>query len=491
MTTLPRKQDLLATLIVALLGWLSQGCGRSPLLVPGSHKSPNTDAGSSTGTDTGEAVSQPITNRSCPAGLTACGRGTATRCYDLTRSQDHCGECTNACAPGITCQSSKCQQYACKGALTFQALPMVGTGQPQPGVAIVQDDHTIAAVISFYRPVLGDFDRDGILDFVGVAGADASMGLLLGKGDGTFKPHTLATSLLGGWAAAAADLNDDGWLDLATTVYRANTVTVRLGNGDPATRFEAATEYPRSFAPTQGTALNNLLFADLDDDGYLDLVVSEINAMGPGKSYLYLWPGSTSGKFGKPSSIPVGSAGDFLVATDWNRDGTLDLLFGEPTLRMVLGRGDGTFGDETACGLNLGVYRYAGSALADFDHDRKPDLAIRENGVFLGMNGCNFTTTVSIFDRPRAEEPGALGVADLNGDGNADIVTVEPLDHSGRPKTSVHLGNGHGGFAAPLQFSDAPWSGGVYLIGDLNQDTKLDIIVTQSDGWQVLLNTCR
>ena len=73
------------------------------------------------------ATSQPTTDGGCPAGFTACGRGAATRCYDLSRAVDHCGQCGNACAPGIACQSSRCQQYQCQGALTFNALPAIPT----------------------------------------------------------------------------------------------------------------------------------------------------------------------------------------------------------------------------------------------------------------------------------------------------------------------------------------------------------------------------
>ena len=80
-------------------------------------------------------------------------------------------------------------------------------------------------------------------------------------------------------------------------------------------------------------------------------------------------------------------------------------------------------------------------------------------------------------------------MADFNGDGHADIVA----GRSGTDQTEVYPGDGHGGFAAP---STLPGVGpqvdpAVYLIGDLNHDTKLDLIITRAAGWQVLLNTCR
>ena len=111
--------------------------------------------------------------------------------------------------------------------------------------------------------------------------------------------------------------------------------------------------------------------------------------------------------------------------------------------------------------------------------------------VFLGMNGCNYSTSVSIPFPPPYGEIDSLGVADLNGDGNPDIVTAAVGSHPEDNHISVSLGDGRGGFASPLSFpSSVSFSPGNFLIGDLNHDAKLDLIVTRPGGWQVLLNTC-
>jgi hypothetical protein len=74
--------------------------------------------------------------------------------------------------------------------------------------------------------------------------------------------------------------------------------------------------------------------------------------------------------------------------------------------------------------------------------------------------------------------PYLLLATDINQDGVLDLFYV-------------YLGDGHGGFSSGLSF---PCFGeqqyGNFLMGDLNNDTKLDIIVTRRDGWRVLLNTC-
>jgi hypothetical protein len=342
---------------------------------------------------------------------------------------------------------------------------------------------------SYYLPVLGDFDGDGTLDFVGQPQIDAPMGLLLGKGDGTFRAHAVAPAFSSVWSAAAADLNGDGRLDLASITNDEAAVTVRLGNGDPATLFEPAATYPTPSPP------GGLLLADLDDDGHVDMVLAETQR-------LTLWRGAADGQLAEPIDIPVGLAASvspfssayFLLAADWNQDGVLDLLFGVYTLRMLLGRGDGTFAKEIACGLALD-YRQPSGILADFDHDQKLDMVMNSllgTKVFLGMNGCNYSTSVSIPYPPPYGAVDSLGVADLNGDGNPDIVVAAAATHPEDSHISVSLGDGRGGFASPLSFPSSVWqSNGSFLIGDLNHDTKLDLIVTRPDGWQVLLNTCR
>jgi hypothetical protein len=337
---------------------------------------------------------------------------------------------------------------------------------------------TVLTSHSSYRPVLGDFNGDGILDFVGLPGILAPMGLLLGKGDGTFQVHPIASAFVASWMAAATDLNGDGWLDLVTIAEDQAAVTVRLGNGDPVALFEPATVYPTSNPP------DSLVLGDFDDDGHADFVGADYSAA-TGKQ-LILWRGAADGTFSESGHVPVRDSGSFLVAADLNRDGALDLLYGSTILRMVLGRGNGTFDDESACGIALGI-GVSSNAVADFDHDQKVDLAVRSTGVFLGMNGCNFTTLVPFPDSWSGAAE-SLGVADFNGDGHPDLVTNASLSTS---EITVYLGDGRGGFTVPLTFpSVESQTGGAYLMGDLNNDTKLDLIITRSDGWRVLLNTC-
>jgi hypothetical protein len=130
-----------------------------------------------------------------------------------------------------------------------------------------------------------------------------------------------------------------------------------------------------------------------------------------------------------------------------------------------------------------------GNLFADFNHDQKIDMVLENRGVFLGMNGCNYSTLVSIPDWQGNWGGDAIGMADLNGDGNPDIVAWDALLDGryrrvpGRWTRRILLRPEISKLRRGLQY-------GNFLMGDLNNDTKLDIIVTRRDGWRVLLNTC-
>src|SRR6266568_3460721 len=126
---------------------------------------------------------------------------------------------------------------------------------------------------------LGDFNSDGILDLA-VADYGCSQEchpspsntvlVLLGNGDGTFRPAPNLTVGNGPAGVAVADLNGDGKPDLVVANFDDNTLSVLLGNGDGT--FQAAQTFGGVGPKPQTVAVG-----DLNGDGKPDLAVADLH----------------------------------------------------------------------------------------------------------------------------------------------------------------------------------------------------------------------
>lgn len=320
--------------------------------------------------------------------------------------------------------------------------------------------------------VVGDFNSDGKPDMlVGVYGPPSprqitlQIYLLIGNGDGTFKPPSLVFS---GCCAglSAADVNGDGKLDVLFTGINSE-IWVLLGNGDGT--------FDQNPIRSPGVASGrNPVVMDFNRDGRLDLAFAP---QGGGISVLL---GNGDGTFGEARNFPItgGVVANSLVAADFNGDGILDLAASDlvlapqfaDTVSVLLGNGDGTFGPPTD--FTVGTYPFP-LAAADFNGDGKVDLGVANYvsnsvSVLLGNGDGTFLPKV---DFPVGPFPVGLASADFNGDGKLDLAVG-----GGLHELSILSGNGDGTFAAKEDFPTAS-SMETLTIGDLNLDGKPDAIV--------------
>jgi FG-GAP-like repeat/Abnormal spindle-like microcephaly-assoc'd, ASPM-SPD-2-Hydin len=259
----------------------------------------------------------------------------------------------------------------------------------------------------------GDFNGDGRPDLVVVNAGDNTISVLLGQGDGTFQKAITFSPTLPPLFIRSGDFNGDGNLDLAVSTAFANSISVLLGNGDGTFQNAIVTDIP--------AGAGDLAVGDLNHDGKLDVVIAS--------SGLDTLLGNGDGTFQSPLITP---ASPFRIAVaDMNGDGNLDVIYtggpSTPSVTVLLGRGDGSFG-----------------------------------------SGFSSSTPVS---------PIYLLVADLNGDGIPDVAigTDDGL--------STLLGNGDGSLQ-PHSESNVPNSANStpLVAGDFNQDGRIDLIVVNGDN---------
>jgi hypothetical protein len=337
----------------------------------------------------------------------------------------------------------------------------------------------LRAQVSFYQtpstpsvlgPVFeGDFNGDGKLDLISLNGA-----VLLGQGDGTFS-QTNVNLPTGTDSMAIGDFNGDGKPDIlaANGFY----LSVLLGNGDG------------TFQPPKNTyaavSLYAFALADVNQDGKLDILA--LNG-----SNIMVFLGSGDGTFSAATQYPVGIANVVnIVPGDFNGDGKVDMatVYGS-SVSVLLGNGDGSFQSPiitTFTGFKPILWALTngngsqGSGAFDVNRDGKVDLVVGvasttapfQTFTLLGNGDGTFQAPAD----PVSVSGTSIAFADLNGDGNIDFVVASSMLDAFTTFAQVFLGNGDGSFTAGQSYYLGLASTSNIVIGDFNNDGKLDLAV--------------
>jgi signal transduction histidine kinase len=241
--------------------------------------------------------------------------------------------------------------------------------------------------------VFADVDLDGDLDLF-VANENSTNRLFLGDGTGFFIDVTDVsgvTSVRGGMNASFADLNQDGLPDLCVAFWHGQNKLylneTRKGN----VFFKDITRHT-DLALAPPVKSNSVVFADVNNDGNLDLFVANRND----RNRLYLNSGEgvfverTVDFFEDYDKIQMSNG---AVFADFNLDGFLDLyLSNVGDSKLYMNNGGEQFVETTAL-YGAELYGYAtGSAVGDIDDDGDPDLYVAnylggDSKLFLNQSG--------------------------------------------------------------------------------------------------------
>jgi len=321
-----------------------------------------------------------------------------------------------------------------------------------------------AVRVRAYGGFASDLDGDRFLDLTIVNEDSADLRTLLNRGDGsgTFEPFLVPTTPVGNRASPSepSDFNRDGAVDVCVVNIDDATVSILLGNGDGS--FAPQQLVPVGFAP-RGVAV-----LDADGDGDTDIVNTNSGAGGS----LSILLNDGDGVFGAPTFFEGGGAQEWsLAAADMNDDGWLDLVCGSQSdgLMLVhLANGDGTFtlaSSQSAGGdtwmINCG----------DVDGNGTEDVATANSrtnrgAILLGDGAGGLGPPTDYVTDPF---PLATDLGDLDGDGDLDWVTS-----SFAGDWYYFENDGSGAFEFREAFP-APEAASCSLVLDVDNDLDLDI----------------
>jgi hypothetical protein len=350
------------------------------------------------------------------------------------------------------------------------------------------------------------------------------------KPDGTFEDVTEKAGLQGsgyGMGVAVGDYDNDGYEDLYVTAYGGNKLYHNNGNGT----FTDVTEK----AGVAGSGWStSAAWVDLDGDGLLDLVVLryvqwDFEDIWCGehkegyRSYCHpdifrpvsplVYHNDGEGHFTEVSqkiglSKPGKSLG--IALADYDRDGHIDIFVANDSMVEFLyhNKGDGTFeevGLQSQVAVDGDGRTYAGMGVdfVDYSNDGWPDLVITDlanQRYALYQNNGDSTFTYASFSAGLARstmQHSGWGVRflDYDNDGWKDLLIAQghDLDTIELNYPNLHyrepmllLRNTGRGFIDVSSDSGAvfhqSWLGRGMAVGDIDNDGRLDAVVTTNDG---------
>ena len=316
-----------------------------------------------------------------------------------------------------------------------------------------------------------------------------------------------------GHGVAWGDVNNDGNLDLmlgtfadydplvkqgyTSGTFKPDQLAIRGADG-----FTIDPTFPETYGWTSGLA-----FADLDNDGDNDLVLSRNQEV----AYDQTKPGETialrnnAGGFEiVPGAIPTNSrnnvGGRSIAVLDYNDDGLLDLFITQDRFEggqsvLLRNKGDFQFVDATAsAGLPTNIEGFGVSA-KDLTGDGRGDLyVVGSNRLFIatgkgtfreiGAKAAGLIRPAPDPNRPKVDFDTGVSVGDVNRDGLPDVAVAEHYASSanGRmiPAVSLYLNKGLNSKGNPV-FQDVTSTAGLPLVASRNGDVNINDY--NNDGW--------
>ena len=334
---------------------------------------------------------------------------------------------------------------------------------------------------------IADFDGDGNLDILITSMMGNSRGdydpsyLYFGSDKGNYSVNS-RIELTGRepYEQAFADLDDDGQVDIllinrGETVREANELWIYWNDHN-------------KFDPWKKTGLPSysgvgVEVADLDRNGYLDIVVSNGLSLSKNKkgepvpgSFIY-WGGPEGWPVTDRTSLPIVSTRAAAIC-DINNDGFLDLVFGQQgdwgDASIFYGNGTRVFSEDRRVRIK-GATGTGTPGVADLNKDGLLDIAFAHDKnvkIYYQQTDGTFPREKSVTIPVQAK---TMDVADVNGDGWLDLICPFYKGHGKRSWYSTVLLGGPNGYSLKNSIKLPTQGGTGSIVSDFNRDGYQDI----------------
>lgn len=274
-------------------------------------------------------------------------------------------------------------------------------------------------------------------------------------------------------AMAVGDLNRDGYPDVVTTVGGTSPSLVYYNNRSG--KYLDSTVDGLKVSLLNDAISNDVVVADLNKDGWLDIVVVNgfhLSAMIGADQANEVWLNNGTGGFTTP--VTFGSLRTYAVAVgDIDKDGDDDVIAGNRNGAATQVWQNN--GGNLVLVQSFGNFETLALELVDVDGD--DDLDIIE-GAFDGAGVHIWTNTSGVFSVGPvlgSSNVGALTVGDVDGDGDQDIIAGNRTDSITGATNDAWQNDGAGNFTLITQTFELLATTDVNLV-DFDSDGDLDII---------------
>ncbi len=325
-----------------------------------------------------------------------------------------------------------------------------------------------------------DVNRDGYDDlFVTNKNPNEPNELYLNNGDETYTRITngpLVNDTGKTVAAVWADVNNNGWPDVFIVNATGTRSMLYLNNGNG--NF---TRQPNSGIEIHPQYFHGAVFADFDNDGYVDLLVTNFFST----RFHHLYKNNGDNTFTRVENTPVSTVSERAMApilVDFDNDGLVDIFIPNGDNRpnsLFRNLGGFQFEKVTEGDIVTDAYNSVGAAWGDYTGNGFPDLyvvnASGQNNNLYQNNGDGTFTKIndSIVVQQGGHNHAALWF-DANNNGQLDLLVTND-----QGSNALYMNDGNGGFERKPGELIGGNTGRSYgaAISDINRDGRLDVMI--------------